>query len=194
MTEAPSHHGSSLSRETTWIGMLRAIGPETHKKMSMRQLRQDCESAGLCNVSTYIASGNLLFRSNESGDYIEALIKAVLEKFGLNNTIFLRRVADLQAVIKSNPFPKASIERPEKVLVSFMKQAPEVERLSKLLNYSGPERIVARERELYIDYVTAVGKSKVAPGIIERRLGMPGTARNWNTVVRLVELARQIDE
>jgi uncharacterized protein (DUF1697 family) len=75
-----------------------------------------------------------------------------------------------------------------------MKQAPDRERLSRLLNHNGPEHIIAIGREIYIDYVTAVGTSKVAPGSIERKLSEQGTTRNWNTIVKLVELATQITE
>ena len=54
-------------------------------------------------------------------------------------------------------------------------------------------RIVVMNRELYVDYLTAVGTSKVAPGIIERKLIEPATSRNWNTVVKLIELAKLIE-
>jgi uncharacterized protein (DUF1697 family) len=194
MAKATPHSINSSTGYATWVVLLRAIGPETHKKMSMQQLRECCEVVGFRSVSTYIASGNLLFCSNENADDIEASIKAILAKFGLNNAVFLRQVGELEAVINSNPFPHSTVERPGKVLVSFMKRSPEPDHLSKLLKHGGPERIVSIGRELYIDYITAVGTSKVAPGIVERRLSAAGTTRNWNTVVKLAELAKQMSK
>ncbi len=90
-----------------WIVLLRAIGPATHKKMSMQQLREECCAAGLEEVRTYIASGNLLFKSNLSNSILNVLIKQIMYNHGLDNDIIIRRLAELKSVFAACPMPQA---------------------------------------------------------------------------------------
>ena len=177
----------------TFIGLIRAIGPETHKVMPMGALREACLRAGLLDVSTYIATGNLLFRT--SGDEVStaATLAAVLAGFGLVNPVFLRTPAALDAILASCTFPEAAAERPDRLLVSFMAGPPEDERFDGLAAHPGPERVAKLGREIVIDYADGIGRSKLTPAVVERRIGQPGTARNWTTVTRLAELGRQLE-
>lgn len=179
---------SIMAKQTVHVGLIRAIGPETHKVMSMQQLREACAAAGLQQVSTYIASGNLLFRSSGKPEKTAALVEKVIKGFGLSNKVFLRTPDELDAAIAANPYPDAVRDRPSRVLVSFMDFAPVSEALGELEKYQGPECFTAIGRDLYIDYADGVGTSKLTGSLIERRLGQPGTARNWNTIVKLAEL------
>lgn len=174
---------------TPWVALIRAIGPATHKKMSMRQLRERCEAAGLSDVRTYIASGNLLFRSGEDAAIIKGRIDDVIAGHGLENAVFLRRPHELAALLSNNPFPGATLERPNHVLALFLERPADEEGLAALDRLPGPERIAAVGREVFIDYAEGVGKSKVTPALLERHLKQPGTARNMNTVGKLLDLA-----
>jgi uncharacterized protein (DUF1697 family) len=171
--------------QQTWIALLRAIGPVTHKAMPLSKLCESCAAAGLNQVLSYIATGNLIFSSGLSERVIRRRIMEAIAGFGLNNEVFLRSPADLDSTIARNPFPDAARERPGKLLVCFMDEEVEHARLE---DYRGRERFKAIGQELYVDYTDGVGTSKLTPAIIERKIGQRGTSRNWNTVVKLAKL------
>jgi uncharacterized protein (DUF1697 family) len=56
----------------------------------------------------------------------------------------------------------------------------------------GPEELRLDGRELYIHYPDGIGKSKLTPALLERTLKVSGTARNWNTILKLLEMAEQL--
>lgn len=157
----------------------------------MQQLRDGCTAAGLDAVRTYIATGNVLFRSSSDTVALQGALSDVLKRHGLDNAVFLRRPDELAAVLSGNPFADATSKRPNHILAVFLNEPPAQAGLEALRRHTGPERIAAVGRELFIDYVAGVGRSKLAPALIERRLGQAGTARNMNTVKALYELSRK---
>ena len=177
------------------IALLRAINVSGTGKLPMKELRIACEAAGLRRVETYIASGNLVFESPLSADEVRDVVARVLqEKFGLtkNHTI-IRSPAQLAAAIAANPFADAARERPSSLLLTFLEAVPPDPAASAqiLATWSGPERIHLDGDHLYVDFVAGVGTSKLTPAFGERALKVAGTARNWNTSQKLLEMAKR---
>lgn len=172
-----------------WIALVRAIGPLTHKKMSMAQLRAGCEEAGLKDVRTVLATGNALFSSELPETKINHILNAVILAHDLQNEVFLRQQRDLVQVLSENPFPESSAERPNQMLVLFMSEQPTSSEIAAVENVEGPEQIKVIGREAYIDYTNGVAGSKLTPSRLEKLLGRSGTARNWNTIEKLVDQA-----
>ena len=169
-----------------WIGLLRGIGGATHAKMPMASLRSACEDAGLGQVRTVLATGNLIFQSPLPEADLAAILRRVVEGFGLtNNPTFLRRPEELQQVLALNPMPDAAQTRPNHMLVLFLDHPPAPERIAAVIAHGGPEPVQVHGREVFIDYLDSVGRSKLTPARLERLLGQPGTARNWNTLTKL---------
>ena len=173
----------------TWVALLRGIGPITHKKMSMQQLRNSCRDAGFDDVSTYIASGNLLFKSELSKTTIQQSLCDILANYDLDNPVILRKPSELQRVIEAAPFHEASLKHPNHLLTVFFSKKLNKSAIDKLQSRDGPERIHALDRELCIDYVEGVANSKLISSTIDKIIGQPGTARNWNTLNKLIDLA-----
>ncbi|SDR55408.1 Uncharacterized conserved protein, DUF1697 family [Rhizobiales bacterium GAS191] len=173
-----------------FIVLLRAIGPATHVKMSMKDLRDGCEAAGLEKVATYIQTGNLIVRTRKSAATVHRIVAGVLRGFDLANHVVLRKPEDLAALLAADPFPEAAAVRPSGLAVCFLDRAPSSDGLAKLERYQGPERFKLIGHDLCIDYVQGVTGSKLMPSVIERWLDTPATARNWNTVRKLVTMAR----
>ncbi|MDA4848286.1 DUF1697 domain-containing protein [Hoeflea poritis] len=173
--------------EQNWVGLIRAIGPATHKVMSMSQLRDACAAAGLKNVETVLATGNLLFSSDGQRPELMELLTGILARYGLDNEVFLRRPKELRSVMTDNPFASAAEMRPNHLLILFMDAAPTADQIKALEVYDGPEIIKCFGREAYIDYVNGVARSRATPARLEKMLGRSGTARNWNTVKKLVD-------
>jgi uncharacterized protein (DUF1697 family) len=172
------------------IGLLRAIGPETHAKMSMADLREACLAAGCARAETYIATGNLILETQKSVAAVRVTLKSILNGFGLDKPVMLRRPSELAALIAANPFPDAAASRPRDLVLCFLAGKPSREGLATLGHYRGPERFRLVGRDLYIDYAEGITGSRLMPSVVERRLGMQATARNWNTACKLLAKAR----
>jgi uncharacterized protein (DUF1697 family) len=173
----------------THIAFLRAIGPKTHKKMSMAALRDGCLAAGLKDAKTFIQTGNILFRSTASDKTVVAKIAAVLSSIGLDNDVFLRTPHALKKLLAANLLKDAARERPNHLLVVMLAGEPDSVLARQIETHGGPETVRCKGREIYVDYAEGIARSKVTPGVIERRLKMKGTARNWNTLQKLLALS-----
>jgi uncharacterized protein (DUF1697 family) len=168
-----------------FVALLRAINVGGTGMLAMSDLRDLCEKAGFRAVRTYIQSGNVVFTSSLA----EANVKTKLEKLlaaklGKPVCVLLRSGAELEAVLNANPFPKAP---PNRVIVSFLDQAPPKNALSKLA-IPGPEEVVLRGRELFIHYPEGQGRSK-----LKLPFAKDGTGRNLNTVAKLAAMVSELE-
>jgi uncharacterized protein (DUF1697 family) len=134
----------------------------------------------------------VVFRSaRRKGAALERLLESETEKrLGASIDYFIRDVEELDAVIAGNPFPLEAERDPSHLVVVFLKRAPDAEPRKKLeASIRGPETFRADGKHLYVVYPAGIGDSKFTGPLIERTLGSRGTARNWNTVLKLAALA-----
>jgi uncharacterized protein (DUF1697 family) len=83
---------------------------------------------------------------------------------------------------------------PSKLLVMFLARVPDAGAQSALLKeHKGPEMIELRGPEVYLYYPDGVGRSKLTNAFLENRLDVAGTARNWNTLKKLVEIGATLE-
>lgn len=157
----------------------------------MADLRDGCVAAGLKNVTTYIQTGNVIFETRKSAAGAQRAVATVVRRCGLSNEVVLRTPDELAAIIAANPFPTAATGRPANLTVCFMAAPPPDDALAALQRHRGPERIAVVGRDLCVDYPRGVTGSTLAPGVIERRLAVMMTARNWNTARALLALAQE---
>jgi uncharacterized protein (DUF1697 family) len=173
---------------TRFVAFLRGINVGGKNKIAMGDLRSVCTEQGLENVETYIQSGNVAFstRSRSASNVESAFEKALKASTGLDITVVARRSTELARTVADNPFVRES-PKPTHLVVVFLKSTPRQTSID--LSTYGPEVAVRKGRDLYIHYVNGQGRSKVTNAVLERLLGVPGTARNWNTVTKMVALA-----
>ena len=152
--------------------LLRGINVGANNLIGMPALTEVYQRLGLTDVRTLLRSGNVVFRGKAAARRIE---DAIDREFGFRPRVFLRSLAELREVLAANPFPEVAASDPQRLHVLFCDSKPEVPR------HGGPERMKAVGRELFIHYVDGAGRSKL-------RIQTVGTARNWNTVGKLVEL------
>ncbi len=186
------------------IALLRAVNVGGTAKLPMSGLRAACEAAGLRNVETYIASGNLVFESALDAAGAEHVVAGVLrDAFGLTKNHALVRTADeVAAAMSGNPFEDAARERPNWLSLYFLSGAAHENAARIVAEYGGPERlslagqvslaghVSLAGQVLYVDFVNGAGRSKITPAFLDKTLGTPATARNWNTCGKLVAMAR----
>ena len=99
----------------------------------------------------------------------------------------------MREVIARNPFKARIGLDPAKLIVSFFADVPGAEVRGKVLGLkAGPEELHINGRELYIYFPDGMGRSKLWP-VLDRTLKMPVTARNWNTVAKLLAMAEALE-
>ena len=177
------------------ISLLRAVNVAGHNMVAMPALRELYQSLALRDAQTYLQSGNVVFRSDakDLARLRKRIEDAIERSFGFRTSVVLRSAPELKDVIRRNPFAKRTGIEPNRLLVSFLADEPPAESREKIaLVKVGPEELRLDGRELYIYYAAGFGKSKLTPALLERTLKVPGTARNWNTVTKLLELAEKL--
>lgn len=173
--------------DEVYIVLFRGVGGKT--QLPTKPLREALNAAGFRNVATYIASGNVVLTSDLSADDVKAGVAAiVLERFGFSKSIMVVTRQEWSNLIVQNPFPEAVAE--PTTLHAFALEAEPSHQASEALEVksAATERVIVKGKVLYFHAPKGFGTSKLPP-IIDRTLGVATTARNWNTVVRLAELA-----
>jgi uncharacterized protein (DUF1697 family) len=173
---------------TTWIALLRGINVGGGNRLSMKDLRSSVESLGYSQVATYIQSGNIVFDSDEGADAIvDALRVVIAERHGLAIPVVVRTLPEMEAALAGHPERDSEID-PKLLHVAFLDRAPEdpdgVEADAWL-----PDRWSLEGRELFLTYPDGSARSKMTIERFEKPWAVTATARNLNTVAKLVELA-----
>lgn len=173
------------------ISLLRGVNLG-RRRMKMEALRALHESLGHQDPQTYVQSGNVVFATRDRNLLVLArsIEQAIEQTFGFPVPVMLRTASELREVIARNPFPSRAAAEPAKLHVSFLAAKPAPDAREKLLQFQDyPEELHLEGRELYIYFPDGAGKSKLSTAALDRALGTPGTARNWNTVLNLLDLA-----
>ncbi|GAT35568.1 hypothetical protein TSACC_3639 [Terrimicrobium sacchariphilum] len=165
----------------TYVALLRAVNVGGTGKLPMTELKALCEEAGFQDVRTYIASGNVIFRSPSGEKAVRsALEERLLTHMGKPVQVCIRTASEMADILKRNPF---SNEPGNRVAVLFT-DAPLPSDPAAGVTGQKTEQLALGKRELFIFYPDGMGTS---------RLRLPaektGTARNINTVAKLAEMA-----
>ncbi|MFF1508079.1 DUF1697 domain-containing protein [Streptomyces sp. NPDC058326] len=180
----------------TYAALLRGINVSGHRKVPMPELRSVLEGLGHTNVRTYLQSGNAVFTTDSAAgeDELTTQVEDAIERhFGFRVDCLVRDGAYLAAVADACPFPTAGIEG--KQLHAFYFSGPaDPERFAAIDQEAHrPQAFALGDRVLYLYVPEGLGRSKLAevvtrPSVVK---GLVVTARNWNTVVKLVEMTRE---
>lgn len=170
--------------------LLRAVNVSGTNRVPMAELRDLlAERTSLTGVSTYIASGNILCDATGDPATVCAEVRMLIaERFGVDTPVILRTHAELAAALAANPFPDASLDK--MVHVMFLESDAARGALDQLTpRLQEGERLALVGRDLWIDYGEGGSAStKLSKAVLDRALGTAGTARNLNTLRRLVDL------
>jgi uncharacterized protein (DUF1697 family) len=175
---------------TAHIALLRAVNVGG-RGLKMGDLVAFARDLGLNEPRTLLQSGNLVFESPAKGDAaLEKRLETEAEtRFGFPIDFMVRSAAEWQALMTANPFADAARDDPAHLLVMPLKIAPAKGALEALrAAIKGPELAELAGRDAYLVYPDGIGRSKLTISVVEKALGVRGTARNWNTVVKIAEL------
>jgi len=178
------------------ISLLRGVNLGPHRRIKMDALRKVHESVGLQDVQTYLQSGNVVFRTEgrDLAQLAKGIEKAFEKSFGFPSAVIVRTSAELKDVIRLNPFAARKGIDPSKLLVWFLAADPGEEARDKVRSIKAdPEELYAVGRELYIYFPNGLARPKLSSTALDKALNTPGTGRNWNSVTKLLELAKSGD-
>jgi uncharacterized protein (DUF1697 family) len=176
----------------TYIALFRGINVGGKNLLPMSELKALLEKLDLQNVKTYIQSGNVVFRGQEEdAARLSGQISAAIKKsHGFEPETLLLRIEDMQKAIDSNPFPEAEAE-PKSLHLNFLAAAPEQPDLQALESLKKEnERFELKGTVFYLHAPDGIGRSKLAANA-ERLLGVPMTGRNWRTVSKIMDMAKE---
>jgi len=183
---------TTAARANCCIALLRAVNVGG-RSVAMAELRTLLVELGCGNPRTLLQSGNAVFtlKAQTSPTAFEGRLEAQAQRrFGIPVAFMLRSAGEWDALILRNPFVEAAQRDPAHLVLMALKAAPTAAAINALRDgYKGPETIHVAGRHAYLIYPEGIGRSKLTNALIERRLGVAGTARNWNTVLKLAALA-----
>lgn len=158
----------------------------------MADLRAACERLGFKNPRTLLQSGNLVVESPKPSADVEARLETGMRKhLGRELEFFVRSPKEWGAIVKNNPFPKEAKTDPGLTYVVCLKDKVSPAAVQALqAKIPGRESFEARGRDAYAFYPDGAGQSKFTTALIDRTLGTRGTARNWNTVLKLAAMLK----
>jgi uncharacterized protein (DUF1697 family) len=166
---------------TRYIALLRAVNVGGTGKLLMTDLKALCTGAGFARVETYIASGNVVFESQASPARVKSEIESrLMAHAGKPIGVLLRTAAEMRAVLDANPFPRTA---PRNYTYVFFFDAPPPKDVARSAIGVADEKIRMGTRELYVHYPNGMGQSALRIPAARH-----GTARNLNTVARLVAM------
>ena len=172
------------------VALLRGVNVGPHKRLGMADLRALVEGLGYADVETHLQSGNVVFGSDDSPDKAaRELERALAADVGLEVDVLVRTAADLAKVVERDPL-RRHVTDPKRYLVGFLSAAPATARVRAVdPDAYLPERFELAGRELYLWLPDGVHTARLPRALSDQRLGVVSTARNWNTVQKLLALA-----
>ena len=169
---------------TAFIALLRAVNVGGTGKLPMSELKAMCEEAGFAAVRTYIASGNVVFASDQPEARVKAALEQRLQAYaGKPVGVLVRSAAELAGILARNPFPQAA---PNRTAAIFLDEPPPADALDAISNQAS-EEVRLGVREIYVHYGDGMGQSR-----LKIPAATAGTARNMNTIAKLAEMAKTL--
>ena len=173
----------------THVALLRAINLAGKNVVKMSDLCALFGELKFANVRSLLNSGNVVFDGGiRDAANLEAQLEAATAKtLGVETTYVVRTATEWKQLVAKNPFAREAKEDPARLIAFVLKQPPAMG-AEQALNAAVKGREVGRVvgKCAYIHYPDGQGRSKLTAAVIEKALGMPGTARNWNTVLKLL--------
>lgn len=160
----------------TWVALLRAVNLGSRNKVPMAPLRAALEDAGYGDVRTVVASGNVVFeRPRPAASAIEQLIA---REFGVTTTVVLRSAAQIRRLAASHPFERDAY-------VAFTTRKPTAAALQAI---DGLDPYALVGADVVLHFPRGYANAQLTGAVLEKRLGIGVTVRNWRTVEKLAQL------
>jgi uncharacterized protein (DUF1697 family) len=190
-----------------YVVLLRGVNLGPHRRVSAADLRAAAADAGLASARTVLNSGNVVGRVAAPGgsvpdgpgttaeaDVAARVAAALAERLGQQVPAVAVRADRLAAVVTADPFPDAARDDPSHLVVYVPAGPVDADGIARLAReHPGPERLALAAGALVVEYPAGLASSRLTSARIDRAAGTWLTGRNWNTVTRLLALARELE-
>jgi uncharacterized protein (DUF1697 family) len=176
----------------TYIMLLRGINVGGRNALPMKELSALLADLGCRNIRTYIQSGNVVFRCapRAASGLARKTSQEVNKRRGFEPHVLLLQLEELERAMAANPFLEAETD-PRALHVAFLDAVPSNPDLTRLESLRvDSERFRLIDDVFYLHAPEGVGRSRLAANA-ERLLGVQATDRNWRTVRKIREMARE---
>jgi uncharacterized protein (DUF1697 family) len=172
------------------IALLRGINLGPNRRVKMAELRALCERLGYTEVQTLLQSGNVVLETRKKPATVEReLHEAIEAELGVDTLVIVRTREQLADVVAAKPFADADGKQ---LQVTFLDDELPKETAAKVeAAAAGAEQVLVKGREVYAWHADGIQRSKLAALLADTKLGVTATARNWNTVEKLLALAEE---
>ncbi|MCP2263109.1 DUF1697 domain-containing protein [Promicromonospora thailandica] len=171
--------------------LLRAVNIGPGLRVTSADLRDAADDAGLGDPRTLLNSGNLVATPGTSGadgpaEAARLVQDRLTERLGRPVAAVGLSAAQLEDIARANPFPAAARDDPSHLQVHVPLGALDEAAVARLdLANAGRELLATAAGVLYVHYADGIGRSRLTSAVIDRAVGAPTTARNWNTITKL---------
>jgi uncharacterized protein (DUF1697 family) len=172
-----------------YVALLRGINVGPHKRVAMADLRALMAGLGYSDAQTLLQSGNAVFTADDPPEQVTGdLEQKIAAELGVETKVVVRTRDELASVVKRDLLGDIAGDL-KRYQVSFLSAEPKPEVALELaaLDFA-PEQCVFSGREIYAWHPDGIHSSKLAKQLSDKRLGVTATARNWNTVVKLLAM------
>ena len=181
----------------TYVILLRGINVGGKNLIPMAGLRKCLEDQGFSNVSTYIASGNVILRSDKSASDVESQITKVLpENFKLDDgfiKVLVLTTAQLQAIIDKKPNGFGEQPGSYHSDVIFLMGIDSARAITAFAPREGVDQVWAGDGVIYSQRLSSQRTKSRLSKIMQTPFYKSMTIRNWNTTTKLLEISRKLD-
>lgn len=175
-----------------YIALLRGINVSGQKKIRMADLGEMFRRLDFDDVSTYIQSGNVIFRSteNNTSGLEQKISKGIRDTFGFDVQVLVKTRSDIEKILKENPYTKKEDLEAKRIYFTLLKGEPAAGLYNNLNQEDYPnERFQITQNCVYLNCMKGAGNAKLTNNIIERKLKVAATTRNHRTLVKLLEIS-----
>ncbi|MCW3086125.1 MAG: hypothetical protein JWP12_3491 [Bacteroidetes bacterium] len=178
----------------TYISILRGINVGK-KQVLMADLKKLYEGLKFKDITTYIQSGNVIFKAEtklSDTALAQKIEEVIFKKYAFEVPVIIRSADELATAIKINPFLKDKKINTEKLHVTFLSDVPEKANTESIKDLTfPPDQFVVLGKEVFIHCPESYGETKLSNKFFENKLKVSATTRNWNTVNKLLEMVVQ---
>jgi uncharacterized protein (DUF1697 family) len=172
------------------VALLRAVNLVRRNRIAMGDLRDLIHGLGYERARTLLQSGNVVYDSQDTPEKASERIRVALAReLGLDVGVLVRTQADLKKIVAHNPLAGEATD-PKRYMVTFLSDKPPAGLVGEVdASQYEPERFAVNGREIYTWFPDGVQGARLTHAFWERRLKLTATARNWNTVEKLLAMA-----
>jgi uncharacterized protein (DUF1697 family) len=178
------------------ICFLRGINVSGKNMIKMNDLTALFKKLGFSDVSTYLQSGNVVFRSDKSlseKNTHDKIKKGIANEFGMDVPVLIKSGEELSEILRRNPFMEEKGIEADKLHVTMLDSVPGKDKTDLLFKSDfSPERFAVSGKDIFLYCPDRYGRAKLNNNFLEKKLGVTATTRNWRTITNLIEMTNNL--